>query len=477
MKENSYRTIGTLGALKKAGWKSRSVKEEMRANLLKALKNNLPLFPGIIGYNRSVIPAIENAILSGHDMIFLGERGQAKTRLIRSLVNLLDEWLPVIEGCEINDDPYKPICRACKERLAKEGDNLRISWLNREERYGEKLATPDVSIADIIGEIDPVKVAEGRYLADESVIHFGLIPRTNRGIFALNELPDLAEKVQVSLFNIMEERDIQIKGFKVRLNLDVVIVASANPEDYTHRGRIITPLKDRFSSQIRTHYPLNRDIEIAIMEQERKRLGDEYPQVMVPQFMKEIIAQITLEARGSPEINQKSGVSVRMSIANYENVISNARKRALKLGEVKAVPRISDLFAVYPSSAGRLELEYSGEERDESEITEILIGRAVKTIFDKWFTIEELKTVEDVFNEGAIMEVSYLTPSAEYMDAFVEIPELVSAATKLNCNSDPQEMASALEFVLEGLHLNKRLNKKESEFKITYQGKSSALGL
>lgn len=464
--------------IKDSGWASRTVKEEMRANLITMLREGKPLFQGIIGYDRSVIPAIENAVLSGHDMIFLGERGQAKTRIIRSLTNLLDEWIPFVAGCEIADDPLKPVCRQCRDRIEKEGGDLPIEWLHRSQRYGEKLATPDVSIGDLIGEIDPVKVAEGRYLADETTIHFGLVPRTNRGIFAINELPDLAEKVQVGLFNIMEERDFQIKGFKVLLRLDVVIVASANPEDYTHRGRIITPLKDRFASQVRTHYPERREQEIAIMEQERRRVGGETLPVTVPDFIKDIVAQVTIEARSSPEIAQRSGVSVRMTIANYENIISNAMKRAVKLGEKYAVPRISDLFALYSSSRGKIELEYAGEDRDESEIVQLLIQRAIKNIFDRTFTIDEFSAFEDIFNAGAIMEVSASMPSTDYMDVYAEVPELRKAAAKLGCiEGAAPELASAAEFILEGLHLHKRLNKKDLDMKQVYQGKAQNLGL
>jgi len=293
-------------------------------------------------------------------MVFLGERGQAKSRIIRGLVSLLDERIPIVQDCEISDNPFAPICRACQRRLGKEGDQLPIEWIDREQRYGEKLATPDVSIADIIGEIDPIKVAEGRYLADEETIHYGLIPRTNRGIFAINELPDLTEKVQVGLFNLMEEKDVQIKEYKIRLPLDVVIVASANPEDYTSRGRIITPLKDRFDVQIRTHYPRAIQDEISIMEQEASSLSQRGRKMRMPQFMKEITAQMTFEARKSSEINQSSGVSVRVTINNYESMISNAEKRALRLKEVEVVPRISDLHCLLASTSGKIEMEYVG---------------------------------------------------------------------------------------------------------------------
>ena len=316
----------TLRELKESGYEVVGVREELRRNLVKKIVANEDLFPGIIGYSESVIPQIENAILSGQDIILLGERGQAKSRIIRALVNLLDEEIPCIAGCEINDNPFDPICRACQNKLESEGDDIAIAWLGRDARYGEKLATPDIAVADLIGEVDPIKVAEGRYLSDELTVHFGLIPRTNRGIFSINELPDLAERIQVGLFNLMEERDIQIKGYRIRLPLDVYLVASANPEDYTNRGRIITPLKDRYGAQIRTHYPQVSEDEVQIMEQERTTFADMEDLVSVPGYMKDIVAEVTSLARRSGEINQRSGVSVRVSIANYESIISNAYK-------------------------------------------------------------------------------------------------------------------------------------------------------
>lgn len=475
MADGDKKLARTFGELKASGYRSRNLKEEMRENLIRKMENDEPLFPGIIGYERSVIPAIENAILSGHDMVFLGERGQAKTRLIRALVGFLDPQVPVVAGCEINDDPFRPICKECKDKLLTQGDEVEIEWMEADSRYGEKLATPDVSIADLIGEIDPVKIAEGRYLSDETAIHFGLIPRTNRGIFAINELPDLAEKVQVGLFNIMEERDVQIKGFKVRLPIDTVVVASANPEDYTHRGRIITPLKDRFSSQIRTHYPEKRSHEAEIMEQERHRYADEESWLYVPDFIREVVVEITFEARACPEINQRSGVSVRMSIANYESVISNARKRCIRLKEKRVVPRVSDLFAVFASSRGKIELEYSGEDRDETEVVDLLLQRAIKSVFDKRLQIEKLKAVIDVFNAGGAMEVSDEMASTDYMDAYSEIPELGQAAKKLDDSTEPEVLASAAEFILEGLHLNNMLNKTQLEGKRVYRAARQAV--
>src|SRR3954466_4173346 len=335
-----------IGELRETSYRPRAVKEELRANLIDALSKKRELFQGIVGYETTVLPQIENAILSGQDIIFLGERGQAKSRIARRLIELLDAAVPAIAGCEINDDPFPPICAPCRYRIANDGDSVDLVWLTPEQRYTEKLATPDISVADLIGEVDPIKVAEGRYLSDELTIHYGLVPRTHRGVFSLNELPDLAERVQVSLLNIMEERDVQIRGYKVRLPLDLFVVASANPEDYTNRGRIITPLKDRFGSQIRTHYPKEIATEVGIMEQERNTFTDEGITTIIPGYMKEVLAEVSQLARRSPEISQRSGVSVRVSVANYENLVSSALKRALRNGETTIVPRISDLPAV-----------------------------------------------------------------------------------------------------------------------------------
>ena len=322
----------TVGDLRQSGYQVLPVREELRKNLISKIRAEEIVFPGIVGFDHTVIPQLENAILAGQDIILLGERGQAKSRLIRSMVNLLDEYVPKISGCEINDDPYRPICRACRDLVAEHGDETEVEWISRDERYSEKLATPDISIADLIGEIDPIKVAEGRHLSDELVIHYGLVPRTNRGIFSINELPDLAERIQVGLFNLMEERDVQIKGYRIRLPLDVYVVSTANPEDYTNRGRIVTPLKDRYGAQIHTHYPQTIEEEIAIMDQERSRFPDD-DTITIPQFIKEILAELTLEARKSSEINQRSGVSVRVSISNYETLLSNAVRRSIRHGD------------------------------------------------------------------------------------------------------------------------------------------------
>ncbi len=466
----------TVGELKKANYAVIPVKEEMRNNLIQRIRKDREIFPGIVGYEETVIPQFENAILSGQDIIFLGERGQAKTRMMRSLINLLDEEIPALAGCEINDNPFKPICKSCQEKLMAQGDRAEIVWLRREQRYGEKLATPDVTIADLIGEVDPIKVAEGRYLSDELTIHYGLIPRTHRGIFAINELPDLGEKIQVGLFNIMEERDVQIRGYKIRLPLDVYIVASANPEDYTNRGRIITPLKDRYGSEIRTHYPRSLEAEIEIMESEMTRFDDDGAfQTTVPPYFKEIIAEITALARKSPEINQRSGVSVRVSISNYENVISNALRRAIRLGEHEVVPRVSDLPYLAASTGGKIELETIDENRGDSLI-EKLIAKAALNTFNRYFQVQQFDDFLARFRGGWSIEVSERMKSSVYEAKAHEIPPhsaeirgLVEGLRKLQCDKTPATLASGLEFILEGLYLHRRLNKEQLSGKIAYR--------
>ncbi len=445
------------------------VREEMRKNLLARLGRGERILPGIIGYDDTVIPEIENAVLAGHHMVFLGERGQAKSRVIRGLTSLLDPLVPAIAGCPINDDPFAPICRECKRRLAAEGEALAVAWIGPDERYGEKLATPDVSMADLVGEIDPIKVAEGRYLADEETIHYGLIPRTNRGLFAINELPDLTEKVQVGLFNLMEEKDVQIKGYKIRLPVDVVIVASANPEDYTSRGRIITPLKDRFDVQIRTHYPRTIEDEITIMEQEMPVFDREAAAVRIPDFMKEIVAHLTFEARGSNEINQSSGVSVRVTINNYESLVSNAEKRAVRLSEREIVPRLTDLHSILASTAGKIELEYVGEDKREDDLIDRLINRAVLKVWDKYLKVEGLKKVTEHFEAGWGVEVSDRMRAEEYLEGIRQIPGLREAVAQLGPFESPGLMAAAIEFVLEGLHLHQKLNKDRAGGRYTYR--------
>ncbi|HIN24900.1 MAG TPA: magnesium chelatase [Dehalococcoidia bacterium] len=446
----------TVGALRKSKYQVIPVREEMRNNLIAKIRAEEIVFPGIVGFDQTVIPQIENAILAGQDMILLGERGQAKSRIIRSLTNLLDEAIPKIADCEINDNPYEPICRVCRDKVAEMGDKTPLEWISREERYSEKLATPDISIADLIGEIDPIKVAEGHYLSDELVIHYGLVPRTNRGIFCINELPDLAERIQVGLFNLMEERDVQIKGYRVRLPLDVFVVSTANPEDYTNRGRIVTPLKDRYGSQIHTHYPLNPKDEITIMDQERSRFPEE-DKLLIPDYMKEILAEITTQARLSSEINQRSGVSVRVSISNFETMLGNAVRRAIRMGEEWTCPRVSDLSFIVASFAGKIELE-TFEEGRESRLTDDLTRRGVLRTFGSYFEVEELEPVVTAFDLGNRAETGSDLPAAGYPDLVKNIDGLGKAVRKLTKDKRPEVIASAVEFILEGLHLSRKLN-------------------
>ena len=448
----------TLGELRESGYAPRTIREEMRTNLIAKMRAGEPIFPGVYGYDQTVIPAIENAILSGHDIIFLGERGQAKTRMARSLTNLLDEVIPVVAGSDINDDPMQPISRHALDLIAEHGDATPIDWLPRDRRYGEKLATPDTTIADLIGEVDPIKVAEGRYLSDELTISYGLIPRTNRGIFNLNELPDLAERIQVGLLNIMEERDVQIRGYKIRLPLDVYVVASANPEDYTNRGRIITPLKDRYGSQIRTHYPATIDLEMQIIDQERTAFETAGVSVTIPEFMKEIVAETTHIARGSHDVSQRSGVSVRMSVANFENLVSNATRRSIRLGEKQAAPRISDLDALHASTTGKIELETLGEVREEQVVGKML-NNAVLTVFNRNFSVRQFDRLVQAFENGLHIEASELMPAMDYVHQMSHLDGMGEAIDKLGVGGNPAAVASAIEFVLEGLHLNRKLNK------------------
>ncbi len=459
----------TLGELRASGYRVQSVKEEMRRNLIKKMRASDELFPGIVGFEDSVIPQLENALLSGQDIIFLGERGQAKSRLIRSLVSLLDDEVPAIEGSEVNDNPFEPISKYGRDLVAEKGDATPIEWIDRDARYGEKLATPDITIADLIGEVDPIRVAEGRYLGDELTIHYGLIPRTNRGIFAINELPDLAERIQVGLFNIMEERDVQIRGYQIRLPLDVFIVSTANPEDYTNRGRIITPLKDRYGAQIRTHYPRAVEHEIGIMEQERMRFDDEDYKVVVPQFMKEVVAEVSRLARRSPDVNQRSGVSVRASIANYESLLANAMRRAIHTSESDVVPRVSDLPFVIPAIQGKVEFE-TVEEGKEDQIIEKLIQGAVVAVFNRYFSVSDFDEMITRFKSGLSVEVGDMMPSANYERIVKQVEGLPGQVAKVEPKASAALTASVVEFILEGLHLNKRLNKDRVGAKVQYRG-------
>lgn len=462
----------TLGQLRASGWVSRPVAEEIRINAVEKIRHGEPLFDGVLGYEQTVMPQLENALLAGHDVIFLGERGQAKTRMIRSLTNLLDEWMPIVAGSEINDDPYAPISKYARDLVAEFGDDTRIAWVHRSERYGEKLATPDTAIADLIGEVDPIKVAEGRYLSDELTLHYGLVPRTNRGIFAINELPDLAERIQVGLLNVLEERDVQIRGYKLRLPIDVMLVASANPEDYTNRGRIITPLKDRFGSQIRTHYPLDAALEYDIILQEAKPISaGEIAAVEVPEYLGQVIATLSQLARASNHVNQRSGVSVRLSVSNYEALAANALRRGLRAGERAIVARIDDLSALAASSIGKIEIEALEDGREGAVFDNLLRG-AVLTVFHDRVDPTSTLAIVEAFEDGAIVHTGEDLGSDELAALIVQVPALVEPINAL-AGVDPSsaQIAAAAEFLLEGLHLAKRLNKDQSGNQATYRGR------
>ncbi len=466
----------TLGELKKAGWESVPVAEELRRNAIERIRAGEPLVEQVLGYEDTVLPQLENALVAGHDVIFLGERGQAKTRMIRSLTNLLDEWMPVIDGSEINDDPYNPVSAHAKALVAEHGDDTPIDWVHRDERYGEKLATPDTSIADLIGEVDPIKVAEGRYLSDELTLHYGLVPRTNRGIFAMNELPDLSERIQVGLLNVLEERDVQIRGYKVRLPLDVVLFASANPEDYTNRGRIITPLKDRFGSQIRTHYPLDVETEMVIVQQEAVLPPADVVDVRVPEFVLEVVSEFSQQARQSSQISQRSGVSVRLSVANYEAVVANAVRRSLAAGQDVAAPRVVDFGAMAATTSGKIEVE-AFEDGSEGRIIEALIRSSVHTVFIDSVDPVLHGPIVDAFDEGVTVDVGAGVDPSAYVALLNEVPALQPAVDALLDGDDidasePAVVASAVELILEGLHLGKRLNKNEHAGSSQYRGRT-----
>ena len=458
----------TVGELRESGYEPLTVKREVRKNLIARIREGSELFAGIVGFEESVIPQLENAILAGQDIILLGERGQAKSRLIRHIAGLLDDAVPAMDRCELNCEPFAPICANCKANVAESGDDVPIRWVGRDERYSEKLATPDITVADLIGEIDPIKIAEGRYLSDELAIHYGLIPRTNRGIFCINELPDLSERIQVSLFNLMQERDVQIKGYRVMLPIDVMLVASANPEDYTNRGRIVTPLKDRYGAQIRTHYPRGLDDEIRIMEQEHTRFSDTDAAVDVPQYMKEVVAEVTALARRSPEINQRSGVSLRVSIANYETVLGSAFKRSLRLGET-ASPRMSDLPAMVASTNGKVEME-SVEEGREFKVVDGLVKKATLNVFGRHFSPREFEAVLTRFEEGLTVEAGTDVPSSAYAESLPRMANMRELVERIEPSPDPAAIASAVEFILEGLHLNRRLNRDQTAGRVVFSG-------
>lgn len=462
--------LKTFGALKSAGYKSRSIKDELRQNLLKKIRDNEPAFEGIHGYEHTVIPELERAILSKHNINLLGLRGQAKTRLARMMVNLLDEWLPVVEGSEINDDPFKPISRYAKELLQEKGDDTPVSWMHRNERFFEKLATPDVTVADIIGDVDPIKAANLKLsYADDRVIHFGMIPRANRSIFVINELPDLQARIQVALFNILQEGDIQIRGFKLRLPLDMQFVFTANPEDYTNRGSIVTPLKDRIGSQILTHYPMNLEAAKMITQQEARLDPDQTEAVHVPDLAKDLLEQISFEARDNEFIDARSGISARLSISAYENLLSTAERRALKNGEKKTLLRFGDFLGVIPSITGKIELVYEGEQEGSAVVAQELIGEAVKTIFPTLFPkIEKLnkpdardpysEVVEWFFSESGF-ELLDETTDKEYKKALDSIPALENLVNKYQPKVSKEDKYFLKEFLLWGLVEYKKLNK------------------
>ena len=459
-------TLGDLRSAVAAGRvPHRSVKDELRANLIAQLGAGTPLFPGIIGYDDTVIPQVVNAILSRHNFILLGLRGQAKTRMLRALTALLDDVIPVVPGCEIHDDPLAPLCAECRARVASDGAALPIGWLPRERRYVEKLATPDVTIADMIGDVDPIKAARsGLQLGDELTMHYGLLPRANRGLFAVNELPDLASKVQVGLFNILQEGDVQIKGYPVRLRLDVALVFTANPEDYTARGKIITPLKDRIGSEIRTHYPRSRQDSLAITAQEAwvDRNAATLP-IEVPPFIREIVEEIAMHARADQKVDKRSGVSQRLSITTLENVVSNAERRALLQQEKTVVPRVSDIYASISALTGKIELEYEGELKGPEVVARELVRAAVATVFDGYATQADTRPVIDWFDAGGTVELSDTTSAAELLRAVHGINGLEAVTTAIGVakRALPPAQASGADFVLEGLCALKKISRTD----------------
>ncbi len=466
-------TLGQLRAAVAAGGVARrSVRDELRANLIARLTSREPIFPGIIGYDDTVVPQIVNAILSRHNFILLGLRGQAKSRILRALADLLDDAIPVVPGCEIHDDPLAPICSACRARVRAEGDALPVGWLPREARYVEKLATPDVTIADMIGDLDPIKAARaGLQLSDELTMHYGLLPRANRGIFAINELPDLAGKIQVGLFNILQEGDVQIKGYPVRLPLDLLLVFSANPEDYTARGKIITPLKDRIGSEIRTHYPASRQHAMAITAQEAwtARPGSGRGEVRIPAFVREVVEEVAFQARQDSKVDKRSGVSQRLPISLLENVVSNAERRAFLAGEDLVVPRITDVYAALPAITGKFELEYEGELRGAGNVARDIIRNAVGNVFTGYYSEVDLGQVTDWFELGGSLQVDDTLDAGELLARTAEVQGLHGLTAHAGVGASPAAplLAAAVDFILEGLYAQKKISRSD-EFQ--YQG-------
>ncbi len=478
--ESTAPTIATTAELRASGHRHRSVKAELRENLIARLAAGLPSLPGIVGFDDTVVPEVERAILAGHDLVLLGERGQGKTRLIRTLVGLLDEWAPVIAGCEINDHPYAPICGRCLRVVADDGDLTAIEWKHRSDRYGEKLATPDTSVSDLIGDIDPIKVAEGRHLGDPETVHYGLVPRTNRGIFAVNELPDLAERIQVALLNVLEERDIQIRGYQLRLPLDLLMVASANPEDYTNRGRIITPLKDRFGAEVHTHYPLALADELTLVAQEAAVLWDpvdgsevSYGAPVIPSHLLEVVARFARAVRDAPQVDQRSGVSARFAIAAVETVAASAVRRAAITGETAAVARVADLPCVIPASRGKVEFDDSDEGR-EVEVLEHLMRRAVAETYRSRLAGLDLRPLQAKFDEGLTVSSGDSISASALLEQLGTIPGLATLLERLEPDGLGEGPAAigiagaAVEFALEGLYLNKRLAKDSDGSRTIY---------
>ena len=458
-------TLGALRAAVSAGRvPRRSVRDEIRENLICRLRTKEPIFPGIIGFDETVVPQIVNAVLSRHNFILLGLRGQAKSRILRALTDLLDPSIPVVPGCEIHDDPLAPLCSACRARIAAEGDSMPVAWLPRDARYVEKLATPDVTIADMIGDLDPIKAARAALqLSDELTMHYGLLPRANRGIFAINELPDLAGKIQVGLFNILQEGDVQIKGYPVRLKLDVLLVFSANPEDYTARGKIITPLKDRIGSEIRTHYPATRHHAMAITKQEAWIARGKHTPVEVPEYVREIVEEVAFQARQDSKIDKRSGVSQRLPISLIENVVSNAERRALVAGEPIIVPRVTDIYAALPAITGKFELEYEGELRGADNVARDIIRGAVGNVFGGYFASADLRQVTDWFDLGGTLQVDDSLDAQELLSRAADVQGLedLTKHAGVRANADAAVLASAVDFVLEGLYAQKKISRSD----------------
>jgi magnesium chelatase subunit I len=461
----------TFAALRASGYQPTPVREEIRLNLERRLSEGLALASSVLGYEDSVLPQLETALLAGHDIILLGERGQAKSRMIRSLVELLDEWLPIVEGSEVRDDPYAPISAYAIDLVEEKGDDTPITWLHRSQRFAEKLASPDTSMADLIGEVDPIKVAGGLYLDDPRALSYGLVPKSNRGIFAMNELPDLSERIQVGLLNVLEERDVQIRGHLVRLDLDLLVVATANPEDYTNRGRLITPLKDRFGSQIRTHYPYEIATEIAIVHQEARLPVTPKP-ISVPWFIDDIVARVSHVARKSHVVSQHSGVSVRLSIANYETVIANALRRTLRTNDDAVVPRVSDLSAMVQSTQGKIEFD-TMEDGDSDQIIAALVSLAVRQCFTEQVVLEEGPAIVAAFNDEVLVHTGDDLADQSYLDVLEAMPALDAPVRRVaGSTATDGELASAVEFILEGLYLTKRLAKDASGARALYRARN-----